>query len=89
MTPFPKALHLLTGQLFFLTATIVSFHRTEPLAAALLTPVWLVTLFAVFLTFSIFKLNPQVHPPFPLSEDLVDPDIGSSEYLPLLPHCQS
>jgi len=47
------------GQLFFLTATIVSFHRTEPLAAALLTPVWLVTLFAVFLTFSIFKLNPQ------------------------------
>jgi tryptophan-rich sensory protein len=46
-------------QLGALSATIVSFHAAEPLAALLLIPVWLVTLFAVFLTNSIFQLNPQ------------------------------
>jgi tryptophan-rich sensory protein len=45
---------------FFILATMISFWRLRPMAGALLLPYLAWVTFATFLTFSIWKRNPQL-----------------------------
>jgi tryptophan-rich sensory protein len=53
------ALLTILGVLGALSSTIVAFHHVEPLAAVVLVPNWFFLVFATFLTFRLYQLNPQ------------------------------
>lgn len=43
-----------------IAATVISFWRVRPLAAALLLPYWLWVSFAAVLNYAVWQLNPQI-----------------------------